>query len=469
MNTTRLLSLIAVSIALAAGIYVLRSTRITPPAAVAVQSLSHGRFDHFNVYQPRSAARGFVLLLSGNDGWSTGDADLAQRLAQHGAMVAGLDITQLNTSFEKDGAQCVYPDGDLENLSHFVQAYFHLPTYLSPLLVGGSAGGTLAYATLVQAPDNTFAAAVSLDFCPAYELAKPLCPGSGIEFTARGKGVVFLPAKQPGLSWTVLQTNTHPACDVAAVKSFVAAVPGATFSAASADALPAVVAAVDKLMSEHPATPATAVPAALDGLPLITVAAAPGSAASDAFAIILSGDGGWAGLDKDVAGALAATGIPVIGLDSLRYFWSARTPQSLAADLDRMTRYYLKALGKQRVLLIGYSQGADVLPFAVNLLPPETRERVALAVVMGMSEHALFEFHVTNWISDDNSGPATLPEVERIQTMPVLCIYGSEEQDTLCPKLDPHKVTIVKLKGGHHFDGDYPGLARLILAAARPH
>jgi len=30
----------------------------------------------------------------------------------------------------------LFPDGDLENLSHFVQAYFHTSTYLSPILVG---------------------------------------------------------------------------------------------------------------------------------------------------------------------------------------------------------------------------------------------------------------------------------------------------------------------------------------------
>jgi type IV secretory pathway VirJ component len=59
-----------------------------------------------------------------------------------------------------------------------------------------------------------------------------------------------------------------------------------------------------------------------------------------------------------------------------------------------------------------------------------------------------------------------MPEVNRITGMPVLCIYGADEDDSLCPKLDPKRVSIVKVKGGHHFDGDYAGLAKLILAAA---
>jgi type IV secretory pathway VirJ component len=133
-----------------------------------------------------------------------------------------------------------------------------------------------------------------------------------------------------------------------------------------------------------------------------------------------------------------------------------------------MIRYYLSHFDKKRVLLIGYSQGADVLPFAINRLPEATRSRVALAAILGMSEHALFEFHVSSWISDDNSGPATLPEVNRITGIPVLCIYGEDERDSLCPKLDAHKFIVVKLKGGHHFDGNYAALAQQILSAAKP-
>jgi len=50
--------------------------------------------------------------------------------------------------------------------------------------------------------------------------------------------------------------------------------------------------------------------------------------------------------------------------------------------------------------------------------------------------------------------------------VPVLCIYGADENDSLCPKLDAKRFTVVKLKGGHHFDGDYAALAQRILAAA---
>jgi type IV secretory pathway VirJ component len=216
-----------------------------------------------------------------------------------------------------------------------------------------------------------------------------------------------------------------------------------------------------------PRPPAAPPPAALGDLPVVEVPAQPGVKQSAQFAILMSGDGGWAGIDQDIAAALTANGIPVVGLDSLRYYWTARTPDGLAADTDELIRYYLAHLDKKRVLLIGYSQGADVLPFAVNRLPAATRANVALAAILGMSEHALFEFHVSSWISDSNSGPATMPEVERITGIPVLCIYGADEKDSLCPKLDPKKITIVEVKGGHHFDGNYAELAQHILEAAK--
>jgi len=466
----------------AAGAWYLRhrapttGVAMTPAAGwtpIAEQRLDYGRFKQLAVYTPAKSARGVVLLLSGTDGWTPLMADLANRIARQGALVVGIDLAQFNGVLEHDGGECVFPDGDLENLSHFIQAYSHLPGYVSPILAGYSAGGTLAYATLVQAPPNTFAAAVSMNFCPAYPLRKPLCKGSGVGFSPAGAaGVDFLPAPHLAQPWIALQGDPHPACDAATVRSFLTQVPGAQLVDASTGAASPTTAwttpyakVFDTLIAAHAPTETATSLGSLGDLPVVPVTPVPGAPASDTFAILLSGDGGWAGLDKEVAGALAAKGIYVTGVDSLRYFWSARTPAGLAADLDRMIDYYVHQLGRQKVVLVGYSQGADVLPFAVNRLSPEARAHVVLTAILGMSEHALFEFHMSSWVSDDDSGPATMPEVERISGAPVLCIYGEQEDDSLCPRLDPRKVSVVKLKGGHHFDGDYDSLARTILAA----
>jgi type IV secretory pathway VirJ component len=453
------------------------------PAGTATH-LNHGRFKDLLVYEPSGAPTSFVLLLSGDEGWNSLADTVARQLVRQGAMVAGIDWPKFKANLEADGDQCVFPDGDLENLSHFVQAYFHTASYLSPILVGVSSGAALAYAMLAQAPRNTFAAALTFSFCPSLDLAKPLCKGSGLESIrrSRGRGVEFAPIKNLSNPWVDLQGANDRVCPVAAARDFIAQIHGAAIAmlpnagldaASVPDWLPQFTATYNKLATQNPTTHTAPPPAGLSDLPIVEVpaqpvAAQPNAARTDAFAIIMSGDGGWAGLDQDVASALSGKGIPVVGLDSLRYYWSARTPDGLAADTDRIIRYYLAHFGKQRVLLIGYSQGADVLPFAVNRLPESTRARVALVAVMGMSEHALFEFHVSSWIADSNSGPETLPEINRISGIPVLCIYGADEADSLCPKLDPKKFNVVRLKGGHHFDGDYANLAQQILAAGHP-
>jgi type IV secretory pathway VirJ component len=442
-------------------------------AAAAPQHLSHGRFKDLAVYAPAGTPTSFVLFLSGDRGWDgAADAQAAQ-LAQQGALVVGIDSPKFDDALKADGGQCVFPDGDLENLSHFVQAYFHGASYLPPMLVGAATGGAMAYAVLAQAPKDTFAGALSLGFCPRLNLDKPLCKGSGLEFTrdTRAGGVNLLPIKQLANPWVVLHDAKNLTCPAEANREFVSQVHGAAIAVLPGLGAAPVNAAFAKLATANSSQRVAAAPAALGDLPVIEVpaqsAALLPAVAGDVFAIIMSGDGGWAGLDQDIAAALSAKGIPVVGLDSLRYYWSPRTPEGVAADTDRMIRYYLPRFGKKRVLLIGYSQGADVLPFAVNRLPEDTKAHVALTAILGMSEHALFEFHVSSWIADDNSGPATLPEVNRIAGMPVLCIYGEDEHDSLCPQLDAKKFIVVKLKGGHHFDGNYAGLADTILAAAK--
>ncbi len=454
-------------------------TAASAPAASAPDELrlSHGRFHNFPVYSPKATPTSFVLLFSDDHGWNRSASDVARRLARAGAMVAGVDLPKFFADLERDQGSCVSPDGDLENLSHFVQAYEHLPTYLTPLLVGRSSGGAFAYAILAQAPKDRFGGALSVGFCPRLELHQRLCTeGSPLEFKSepaagtRTGGVELLPAKAPIGSWIVVQPKYGERCAAADLRSFVAQVPGASIvwlpNGPAKAWMPQVGAAFGELAAQAQRHAIPLPPADLGDLPVVEVPALPASPSQDRFAIILSGDGGWAGLDQGLAEALAAHGIPVVGLDSLRYYWTARTPEGLANDMDRIIRYYGAHWHKPRVWLIGYSQGADTLPFALNRLPVATRASVSYAVLLGLSAHALFEFHLSNWLSDDDSGPATLPEVARITAVPLACIYGAEEADSPCPKLDRKRATVVKLAGGHHFDGDYAGLAVRILALA---
>jgi type IV secretory pathway VirJ component len=209
-----------------------------------------------------------------------------------------------------------------------------------------------------------------------------------------------------------------------------------------------------------------AVGVSVSDLPLVEVAARGDQ--RDLFAIMLSGDGGWAGLDREVADALAARGVPVVGWDSLRYFWNARTPEGASRDLDRVIRHYADAWHKSDVLLIGYSQGADTMPFMVNRLAAETRRLVKATALIAVSKEAFFEFHVTHWLGQPTGGLPTLPELQKASMGSLLCVYGGDEKDSPCLELKGEGVRKVLLPGGHHFDGDYGGVAQSILSALPP-
>src|SRR5437868_2886035 len=118
----------------------------------AQERISHGRFEDVTLYRPASEVKGFVLFLSGDGGWDDEVERMAKALVAEGVLVAGIDTPQLFDALRKDGADCVLPDGDLENLSHYLQGYARLPTYFTPVLVGYSSGATLAYAMVAQAP-----------------------------------------------------------------------------------------------------------------------------------------------------------------------------------------------------------------------------------------------------------------------------------------------------------------------------
>jgi type IV secretory pathway VirJ component len=441
-----------------------------PPSTLSVAGL--GRVA---VYAPAGAPREVVLFVSGDGGWNLGVVAMAERLRDEGALVAGIDIRSFNKTMEA-GRACAYPAGALEELSRSLQLERHLRAYQRPLLVGYSSGATLVYAALAAAPPETFAGAISLGFCPDLEIHKAPCRLRGLSFTPKKKGVGYdlAPDHALGRPWVVLQGESDQVCPAPATRAFVSAV-GAPARLVS---LPKVghgfsvtrnwdasfVEAFRGIAAARPgAEPRAAAAPGIEDLSLVEL---PATGAGDLFAVMLTGDGGWADIDKGVSAGLTARGVPVVGWSSLGYYWTPRTPEGAAADLHRIVEHYAAAWGKPRVLLVGYSFGADVLPFLVNRLPAADAARVAGVALLGLSAQAAFEFHVTSWIGrgSDPRYP-TASEIARLRA-PTLCVKGADEDDSACGAVGGGTVRVQEVGSGHHFGGDYARLAQLALATA---
>ncbi|HEY0767099.1 MAG TPA: AcvB/VirJ family lysyl-phosphatidylglycerol hydrolase [Steroidobacteraceae bacterium] len=479
------LALLAAGTACAAAVSAAASTAPPISARPRAKATDHtystalptARFGTVKVYIPDSKPRSVAIFISGDGGWQLGVISMARALTDMGAVVIGADIREylgsLKRSAQRAGAPCQMIAADFEALSHQVQKEIGMSEYQVPVLIGYSSGATVVYATLVQSPPGTFAGALSLGFCAEQDFAgAALCAGAGLHYRQNPQHqLVFEPASSLRQPWIALQGQKDQVCSAHAVDEFAAQAAHAQVVklplvghgfAVERNWMPQFRDAYAQLTT-HAETPPQRAPD-IDDLPLTEVHA---DGVSDEFALLLSGDGGWAGLDQELAARLAASGVPTVGLNSLKYFWTERTPEATTQDVARVLRHYLTSWNKQRVLLIGYSFGADVLPFVVNRLPPELQRRVASVSLLGIDSNASFEVRIADWVGSDGRGPPTRPELAALAHLPVLCIYGGGETDSICPGLAAAGIAREQIGKGHHFSGEYATLADRILAFAR--
>jgi type IV secretory pathway VirJ component len=201
----------------------------------------------------------------------------------------------------------------------------------------------------------------------------------------------------------------------------------------------------------------------LSDLPLIEVPATGGNA--DLTGILITGDGGYGVTDRGIAESLAAKGIPVVVLNSLHYFWKQKNADQAAVDLNRILQYYCALWKRNRVVVIGYSFGADVLPFMLNRIPKDSLQKINAIALLAPGSTADFQFHLIDWFVNHKRSTAqpVRPEIEKLRGQTILCFYGTGDGDALCSDLDASLVKTIPLKGGHRFGKDYQPIVDEIL------
>ena len=418
----------------------------TTATATATKQVSGGRFGKVEVTKPVGAMRGFAVLFSAGKHWTHADQTRADALAQHGAMVVGVDITHYAAGLAADKTEktCHKLYGDPEALAHQLEREQESSQYFAPIVIGTGEGGLIAARMLAQAPANTLAGAVSLD--PATKLDRRFAPCPADPKLSRGTGL-------PGFFEQGVTTHDDKAATVAMASGAVAVHEFAP-NVADADKLVELTAPHLHVAEQSEED--------VSDLPLVEL---PAAHPTDMLAIVISGDGGWRDLDKTIAEAMQKDGINVVGWDALRYFWSEKTPEETSHDLGRVIKTYGARWHAKHVALVGYSFGADVMPFAYNRLPDALRSEVSYMSLLGFAPDADFQIRVTGWLGMPASDKAlkVRPELNKVPPALVQCVYGEHEKDSLCPALVNTGIDVVKTSGAHHFDGDYGVLARKII------
>ena len=420
--------------------------------ALADDSFTLERFGEVKISYPSGTPRGFVIFLAGDDTQGTPAKDVVAQVTQAGFVIASIQAAHYLKALQDEEEGCLYIGGEFERLGQVLQYRAHLSRYRLPILLGTGMGGALAYVVGVQAPKG-FHGAFSYDFCPTLPMTDDFCEDADPDRTRKSPTKIdFTPVKDSGLEWDFLPG----ASCLDATKPFEAFRRENPAGGTPAERLSR---ALDSFAKPQPLVEGAS---SLD-LPLVELPAP--EKGKSFFVVFISGDGGWAGIDRELGEYLNKAGISVLGFDALRYYWKQRTPQEAAASLQSAIEYYKKKWVKKNVVLLGYSFGADVLPFLINLLPAEQRASITAAVLLSASKEADFEIHLTDWVGWDTSstGLFVKPEVAKMKGVKTLCIWGTDEDDALCPELPKDLATSVGLPGDHHFDGDYEKVAEIVI------
>jgi type IV secretory pathway VirJ component len=437
---------------------------LTAPAAYAAsettQTFETGLIPSPHIFLPEGGVKGAVMLISDAAGWGDNEKAEADKLVAEGSVVIGVDFPSYIDALRKydvsENDGCVYLVSDIESLSQQVQRAAGNSPYHLPIIAGVGEGGALALAIAAQTPDATIGQTLAIDPLAGIPLTQELCTPAKKQTV--GDRMIY------GLSDIALPNPVIAAFTAAASKDGRAHVDelkkahsDIDIRDASDDAQTTLSDTLDELVAAS---------AAADnplGLPLTILDAKP---AFDTMAVIYSGDGGWRDIDKEVGAALQKQGIPVVGIDSLHYFWSERKPQETADDLGRIIELYRKQWQVKHVLLVGYSFGADVVPAAFTKLKAAPKSAVAQISLLSLSHEVDYQISVMGWLGAKTEGAGGDPvnDLKTVDPKLVQCIYGKEDDDEVaCPDLKDSGVQVIALAGDHHFDENYELLTKTIV------
>ncbi|SCW73293.1 Type IV secretory pathway, VirJ component [Rhizobium mongolense subsp. loessense] len=436
---------------------------MTAPAVAAeetTQRFETGLIPSPHIFLPDGDVKGAVMLISDGAGWGDTEKAEADSLVQEGAVVIGVDFPSYMDALRKydisENDGCIYLVSDIESLSQQVQRAAGNSAYHLPIIAGIAEGGALALAIAAQTPDATIGQTLVVDPVAGIPLTQQLCTPASKKTV--GDRIVYgltegsLPnpitaaftsaATKDGRTHVEALKQDHPEIEIRDV--------GDDAETALSDTLDDLIAASGS--ADNPL-----------GLPLAVLEAKP---SIDTMAIIYSGDGGWRDIDKEVGAALQKEGIPVIGVDSLHYFWSERQPQETADDLAKIIEFYRKQWKVKHVLLIGYSFGADIVPATYNRLKAADKAAIAQVSLLSLSHEVDYVISVMGWLGQKTEGAAGDPvdDLKAIDPKLVQCIYGKDDDDEVaCPALKDSAADVVELPGDHHFDENYDLLTKTIV------
>ena len=179
------------------------------------------------------------------------------------------------------------------------------------------------------------------------------------------------------------------------------------------------------------------------------------------YVILLTGNGGWRKLVQSLTRYLNSKNVSVLALNTKQYLLSEKKPVQIACDLENLINRYDSKWGQEKVVFLGYSMGAEVLPFAVNSMNDKYREKIQDLILIGPWQKATFKIKLADYFYEVNKGADIYTELMKMNNINAYIICDDNDI-SICHKNLDGVVDHDMLAGGHHFGGDYISLSKMV-------
>lgn len=181
----------------------------------------------------------------------------------------------------------------------------------------------------------------------------------------------------------------------------------------------------------------------------------------DYYVIFFTGNGGWRNLVRSVTHYLNERNISVVAINTKKYLWSEKLPAQIGCDLESLVARYDRKWSGKKVVIMGFSMGAEVLPFAVNCMGAKFTSEIYDLILISPWQKATFKVKIRDYFSEVNSGADLLNELSKIKIKRGYIICDDTEFSISHKDLNGI-IDYDLLGGGNHFGGNYVTLSKLI-------